>query len=51
MQNNADMSYSVSTQEVPVITYNDMAFISERNSIVSVRVTVLSGIEMKLFFR
>lgn len=34
MQNNADMSYTVSTQEVPVITYNDMAFISERNSIV-----------------
>lgn len=34
MQNKGEVTYTVSTKEVPVITYNDMAFISERNSIV-----------------
>lgn len=29
-----EVTYTVSTKEVPVISYNDMAFISERNSIV-----------------
>lgn len=33
-QNKGEVTYNISTKEVPVITYNDMAFISERNSIV-----------------
>lgn len=32
--NEGKVSYTMSTQEVPVISYNDMAFIAERNSIV-----------------
>lgn len=28
------VSYTISTQEVPVVSYNDLAFLSERNSIV-----------------
>jgi hypothetical protein len=34
MQNEGKTSYTMSVQEVPVISYNDMAFISPRNSIV-----------------
>lgn len=34
MQNKGEVTYTITTKEVPVITYNDMAFISERNSIV-----------------
>lgn len=34
MQNEGKITYTISTKEVPVISYNDMAFISERNSIV-----------------
>lgn len=34
MQKKGEVTYTMSTKEVPVITYNDMAFISERNSIV-----------------
>lgn len=34
MQNEGKASYTMSTKEVPVISYNDMAFISERNSII-----------------
>lgn len=34
MQNENKTSYTMTTREVPVISYNDMAFISERNSIV-----------------
>lgn len=34
MQNKGEVTYTVSVKEVPVITYNDMAFLSERNSIV-----------------
>lgn len=34
MQNEGKVSYTMTTREVPVIAYNDMAFISERNSIV-----------------
>ncbi|MEE0964885.1 MAG: hypothetical protein U0L73_11910 [Ruminococcus bromii] len=34
MKNEGKVSYTMSVQEVPVISYNDMAFISERNSIV-----------------
>lgn len=34
MQLSNSVSYNVSTTEVPVISYNDMAFISERNSMV-----------------
>lgn len=34
MQNKGEVTYTMSTKEVPVISYNDMAFISERNSIV-----------------
>lgn len=34
MQNEGKVSYTTTTKEVPVISYNDMAFISERNSIV-----------------
>ena len=34
MQNEGKTTYTMSTKEVPVITYNDMAFISERNSII-----------------
>ena len=34
MKNEGKVSYSMSIKEVPVISYNDMAFISERNSIV-----------------
>ena len=34
MQNEGKASYTMTTKEVPVITYNDMAFISERNSII-----------------
>ena len=34
MQNESKASYTMTTKEVPVISYNDMAFISERNSIV-----------------
>ena len=34
MQNEGKASYTMTTREVPVISYNDMAFISERNSIV-----------------
>lgn len=33
-QNEGKISYTLSTKEQPVISYNDMAFISERNSIV-----------------
>lgn len=33
-QNEAKTSYTMTTKEEPVISYNDMAFISERNSIV-----------------
>lgn len=34
MQNEGKVSYTMTTREVPVISYNDMAFISERNSII-----------------
>ena len=34
MQNEGKVSYTMTTKEKPVITYNDMAFIGERNSIV-----------------
>lgn len=34
MQNKGEVTYTMTTKEVPVISYNDMAFISERNSIV-----------------
>ena len=34
MQNDSKQTVTISTKEVPVISYNDMAFISERNSIV-----------------
>ena len=34
MQNEGKASYTMTTREVPVISYNDMAFIAERNSIV-----------------
>lgn len=34
LQNEGKTSYTMTVQEVPVISYNDMAFISERNSIV-----------------
>lgn len=34
MQNESKLSYTMTTKEVPVIMYNDMAFIAERNSIV-----------------
>lgn len=34
MQNEGKISTTISTTEVPVISYNDMAYISERNSIV-----------------
>lgn len=34
MQNEGKASYTMTTKEVPVISYNDMAFIGERNSIV-----------------
>jgi hypothetical protein len=34
MQQESKLSYTMTTKEVPVISYNDMAFISERNSIV-----------------
>lgn len=34
MQNEGKVSYTMNTREVPVVTYNDMAFINERNSIV-----------------
>lgn len=34
MQNEGKASYTMTTKEVPVISYNDMAFISDRNSIV-----------------
>lgn len=34
MQNDNKITYTKTTKEVPVITYNDMAFIAERNSIV-----------------
>ena len=34
MQNKGEVTYTITTKEVPVISYNDMAFISERNSIV-----------------
>ena len=34
MQNEGKVSYTMQTKEVPVISYNDMAFINERNSIV-----------------
>lgn len=34
MKNEGKLSYTVTTREEPVIKYNDMAFISERNSIV-----------------
>ena len=33
-QNEGKASYTMTTKEEPVIAYNDMAFISERNSIV-----------------
>ena len=33
-QNEGKITYTMSVKEVPVISYNDMAFISERNSIV-----------------
>ena len=32
--NEGKVSYTMTTKEVPVISYNDMAFISERNSII-----------------
>ena len=32
--NEGKVSYTMTTREVPVISYNDMAFISERNSII-----------------
>lgn len=34
LRNESNVSYTITTKEVPVISYNDMAFISERNSIV-----------------
>lgn len=34
MRNEGKISYGISTKEFPVITYNDMAFISPQNSIV-----------------
>lgn len=34
MRNEGKISYTISTQEEPVITYNDLYYISERNSIV-----------------
>ena len=34
MQNDGKATYTIQTSEVPVISYNDMAFISERNSII-----------------
>lgn len=34
MQNEGKVSYTMTTREQPVISYNDMAFIAERNSIV-----------------
>lgn len=34
MKNEGKVSYTMTTREQPVISYNDMAFISERNSIV-----------------
>lgn len=34
MRNEGKLSYSIGTKEEPVITYNDLAFISPRNSIV-----------------
>lgn len=34
MQNESKLTYTMTTKEVPVIMYNDMAFIAERNSIV-----------------
>ena len=34
LQNEGKTSYTMTVQEVPVISYNDMAFISQRNSIV-----------------
>lgn len=34
MKNEGKASYTMTAREVPVISYNDMAFISERNSIV-----------------
>lgn len=34
MRYKGEVTYTSTTKEVPVITYNDMAFISERNSIV-----------------
>lgn len=34
MQNEGKTNYTMTTKEVPVISYNDMAFIPERNSIV-----------------
>lgn len=34
MQNEGKVSYTMTTKEMPVISFNDMAFISERNSIV-----------------
>ena len=34
LQNEGKVSYTMSVKEVPVISYNDMAFIPERNSIV-----------------
>lgn len=33
-KNDTKVTYTLSTKEVPVITYNDMAFLPERNSIV-----------------
>lgn len=34
MKNDGKVSYTLSTEECPVISYNDLAFLSERNSIV-----------------
>lgn len=34
MKNEGKVSYTMSTKEVPVISYNDMAFITDRNSII-----------------
>lgn len=34
MQNESKVSYTMTTKEVPVISYNDMAFISPNNSII-----------------
>lgn len=34
MKNASNVTYNMSTKEMPVISYNDMAFISERNSII-----------------